>query len=195
MRGLLGIRRSACAQVFEALAEGAFIALVSPHIVAELRAVFELPRLRSRYRLSDDQIAELVDAYGHQAEMVPGSLLLPSSFRSAHAVSTKPAVPVEDVPIVSAASSQEVPGTSIAAPQSRAPQSHGGTGAEARKKSLAPPSLVQGQPLLEQNLRLGLVIRAPARRRDPRMGSAAGWSTGAVSKPPGCDGGGGRQGG
>jgi putative PIN family toxin of toxin-antitoxin system len=102
VRGLLGIRRSACAHVFEALAEGAFTALASPHILTELRMVLTLPRLRARYGLTDDQVSELIDAYSRQAEMVAGSLLLPQSFRSSEG-SPPPAVPVEDIPIVAAA--------------------------------------------------------------------------------------------
>jgi predicted nucleic acid-binding protein len=106
VRGLLGIRRSACVFVFEALAEGAFIALVSPHILAELRSVLNLPRVRARYALTDDQVAEFVDAYSRQSEMVAGSLVLPQPFRSAGGVAGSaivPAVPVEDIPILSAA--------------------------------------------------------------------------------------------
>ena len=67
VRGLLGIRRSACALAFEALADGEFTAVVSPHILEELRAVLALPKLRARYALTDDQVAELLDAYGRQA--------------------------------------------------------------------------------------------------------------------------------
>jgi hypothetical protein len=34
--------------VFEALADGAFTAIVSPHILGELSAVLALPKLRAR---------------------------------------------------------------------------------------------------------------------------------------------------
>jgi len=100
VRGLLGIRRSACALVFEALADGAFTAIVSPYILAELSAVLALPKLRTRYGLTDDQAAELLDAYGRQAETISGTLDLPDGWRSA---GRDPAVPAEDVPIVAAA--------------------------------------------------------------------------------------------
>jgi len=100
VRGLLGIRRSSCALVFEALADGVFTAIVSPYILDELRAVLALPRLRARYGLTDDQAAELLDAYGRQAEAISGMLALPAGWRS---VGSDPAVPTEDVPIVSAA--------------------------------------------------------------------------------------------
>jgi predicted nucleic acid-binding protein len=76
VRGLLGIRRSACVLVFEALADGRFTAIVSPYILGELRAVLALPKLRAWYGLTDDQVAELLDAYGRQAEIVGGILAL-----------------------------------------------------------------------------------------------------------------------
>ena len=100
VRGLLGIRRSACALAFEALADGAFTAVVSQHILDELRVVLALPKLRARYALTDDQVAELVDAYGRQAEAVGGILVLPEDWRSPGRL---PGVPPEDVPIISAA--------------------------------------------------------------------------------------------
>lgn len=100
VRGLLGIRRSACALVFEALADGAFTAVVSPYILRELSAVLALPKLRTRYGLTDDQAAELLAAYGRLAETISGTLALPEGWRS---VGSDPAVPTEDVPIVSAA--------------------------------------------------------------------------------------------
>ena len=100
MRGLLAIRRSACALTFDALADGAFTAVVSPYILDELRNVLALPKLRARYGLTDDNVAELLDAYGRQAEMVSGFLDLPEGWRSAGG---KSAVPGEDIPIVAAA--------------------------------------------------------------------------------------------
>ena len=106
LRGLLGIRRSACAFVFDALAEGAFIAVASPHILTELGSVLSLPKIRARYHLTDDQVAEFLDSYNRQAESVAGTFLLPEQFRIAGGVPAAPvapAVPVEDIPIVSAA--------------------------------------------------------------------------------------------
>jgi putative PIN family toxin of toxin-antitoxin system len=94
VRGLLGIRRSSCSRVFDALAERAFIAVVSPYLLQELQFVLNLPKLRARYRLTDDQAAEMIDSYRRQAEQVPGALILPEDFSP---------VPPEDVPIVAAA--------------------------------------------------------------------------------------------
>jgi predicted nucleic acid-binding protein len=106
LRGLLGIRRSACAFVFDALAEGAFIAVASPHILTELGSVLNLPKIRARYHLTDDQVAEFLDSYNRQAEIVAGTFLLDQQFRITGGTPTSPvapAIPVEDIPIMSAA--------------------------------------------------------------------------------------------
>jgi hypothetical protein len=50
--------------------------------------------------LTNDQAADLLYAYGRQAETLSGTLALPEGWRSA---GRDPAVPAEDVPIVSAA--------------------------------------------------------------------------------------------
>lgn len=104
VRGLLGIRRSSCALIFDALADAAFVAVVSPAIVRELRRVLNIPSLRKRYGLTDDQVAELIDAYGRQAETVAGTVELPATFRTAAGAASRTGlVPAEDVPIVAAA--------------------------------------------------------------------------------------------
>ena len=54
-----------------------------------------LPKLRARYGLTDDHVAELLEAYGRQAETISGALALPDGWRSA---GSAPAVPAEDVP-------------------------------------------------------------------------------------------------
>jgi predicted nucleic acid-binding protein len=104
VRGLLGIRRSSCALIFDALADLGFVAIVSPAIVRELRQVLNLPSVRRRYGLTDDQVADLIDAYSRQAEAVAGAVALPSKFRTAAgAASQSGLVPAEDVPIVATA--------------------------------------------------------------------------------------------
>lgn len=79
---------------------GAFTAIVSPHILGELDAVLALPKRRTRYGLTHDQASELHDAYGRLAKTITGTLSLPEGWRS---VGSDPAVPAEDVPIVSVA--------------------------------------------------------------------------------------------
>ena len=74
MRGLLGIRRSVCAVLFDALGAGVFVAVASPHIMGELRDVLDLPSLRRRYELTDDEVAGLLVEYGGLAEIVPGAI-------------------------------------------------------------------------------------------------------------------------
>ncbi|MES1204494.1 MAG: putative toxin-antitoxin system toxin component, PIN family [Pseudomonadota bacterium] len=96
VRGLLGIRRSACAALFDALGAGVFVAVASPHIMQELRDVLDLPKLRGRYALTDDEVLGLLDDYRELAEIMPG-VIGPVDVQSV------PAVPAEDRPIVSAA--------------------------------------------------------------------------------------------
>jgi predicted nucleic acid-binding protein len=96
VRGLLGIRRSACAVLFDALGAGVFVAIASPHIMGELRDVLDLPSLRRRYELTDDEVAGLLEEYGGLAEIVPGAIG-PIDVLSA------PAIPAEDRPIVATA--------------------------------------------------------------------------------------------
>ena len=96
VRGLLGIRRSACAVIFDALGAGVFVAVASPHIMQELRDVLDLPKLRRRYQLTDDEVLGLLDDYRELAEIVPGAIG-PVDIQSI------PAIPAEDRPIIAAA--------------------------------------------------------------------------------------------
>jgi putative PIN family toxin of toxin-antitoxin system len=96
VRGLLGIRRSACAVLFDALGAGVFVAVASPHIMRELRDVLDLPRLRQRYQLTDDEVLGLVEDYRELAEITPGAL-------GTIDVESTPPIPVEDKSIVAAA--------------------------------------------------------------------------------------------
>jgi putative PIN family toxin of toxin-antitoxin system len=96
VRGLLGIRRSACAVLFDALGAGVFVAVASPHIMQELRDVLDLPKLRRRYQLTDDEVLGLLDDYRELAQIVPGAID-PVNIQSI------PAVPAEDRPIIGAA--------------------------------------------------------------------------------------------
>lgn len=48
----------------------------------ELGAVLALPKLRTRYGLTNDQAAELLGAYRRQAESISGTLALPDGWRS-----------------------------------------------------------------------------------------------------------------
>ena len=51
--------------VFDALAEGEFVAVVSPFILEELRQVLQLPKIRGRYGLS---VAGGVEGYQIQRD-------------------------------------------------------------------------------------------------------------------------------
>ena len=96
VRGLLGIRRSACTAIFDALSAGAFVAVTSPHIMQELRDVLDLPKLRRRYDLTDDEVLSLLEEYRELAEIVPGAL-------GTLNIQSDPAIPAEDRAIVAAA--------------------------------------------------------------------------------------------
>ena len=80
--------------------------MASPHIITELGSVLNLPKIRARYHLTDDQVAEFLDSYSRQAEIVAGTFLLDQQFRITGGTPTSPvapAIPVEDIPIMSAA--------------------------------------------------------------------------------------------
>jgi predicted nucleic acid-binding protein len=58
VRGLLSIRRPACALAFEALADERFTAIVSPHILGEPRAVLSLPNLDVHLGKSTERVTD-----------------------------------------------------------------------------------------------------------------------------------------
>jgi hypothetical protein len=47
--------------LFDGLGAGVFVAVASPHIMQELRDVLDLPKLRRRYGLTDDEVLGLLD--------------------------------------------------------------------------------------------------------------------------------------
>ena len=60
------------AQVLDAWRTGRFDLVISPSIVAEIRAVLAYPRIRRKYAVDDDDVAELVDLLEHDALLVSG---------------------------------------------------------------------------------------------------------------------------
>jgi hypothetical protein len=64
--------------------------------MSELRNVLDLPSLRRRYALTDDEVAGLLEEYGGLAEIVPGAI----GFID---ILSAPAIPAEDSPIVATA--------------------------------------------------------------------------------------------
>ena len=96
LRGLLGARRSACVAIYDALAQGAFTGVTSPHILDELRRVLANLSARNRYALTTERSTELLDAYQRIAEPVAGALVI-------RELAPRPAIPTEDEPVVAAA--------------------------------------------------------------------------------------------
>ena len=60
------------AGLMDAWRAGAYILVTSPPIMAEIKAVLELPRIRERYKLAEDDIRQLFDLLEKDAILVPG---------------------------------------------------------------------------------------------------------------------------
>jgi putative PIN family toxin of toxin-antitoxin system len=65
-------RNGAPAEVLDAWRERRFILLISPPVIAEVRAVFEYSRIRNKYPLIDEEIDQTVELLEHDALVVPG---------------------------------------------------------------------------------------------------------------------------
>lgn len=66
-------RKGAPAEILNAWRERRFLLLISPAIVAEVRAVLRYPRIRKKYPLSDEEIDQLISLLEHDALLVSGS--------------------------------------------------------------------------------------------------------------------------
>ena len=60
------------AQILEAWRERRFLLIVSPAIIAEIRAVLCLPRIRRKYHITDEDVQKLVALLERDALVVPG---------------------------------------------------------------------------------------------------------------------------
>jgi uncharacterized protein len=65
-------KTGAPARLMDAWRAGAYVLVTSPPIMAEIKAVLELPRIRERYALTDDDIRQLFDLLEKDAILVPG---------------------------------------------------------------------------------------------------------------------------
>ncbi len=65
-------RNGAPAELLNAWRERRFLLLSSSAIVAEVRAVMQYPRIRHKYHLSDDDIAQTITLLEHDALLVAG---------------------------------------------------------------------------------------------------------------------------
>lgn len=66
-------RKGAPAEILNAWRERHFLLLISPAIVAEVRSVLGYPRIREKYRLSDQEIDQMISLLEHDAMLVPGT--------------------------------------------------------------------------------------------------------------------------
>ena len=65
-------RKGPPADILNAWRERRFLLLISPAIVAEVRAVLRYPRIRKKYPLSDREIDQLISLFEHDALLLPG---------------------------------------------------------------------------------------------------------------------------
>jgi putative PIN family toxin of toxin-antitoxin system len=60
------------AKLLDAWRAGEYLLVISPPIIEEIKAVLELPRIKGKYRLVDQDIRQLLDLLGKDAVLVPG---------------------------------------------------------------------------------------------------------------------------
>ena len=65
-------RTSAPAGVLDAWRSGEYLLVISPPITAEIKRVLELPRIRTKYLLADQDIRQLIDLLEKETILVPG---------------------------------------------------------------------------------------------------------------------------
>ncbi len=65
-------RKGAPAEVLNAWRERHFLLLISPPIIAEVRAVLLYPHIRKKYRLVDEEIGQSIALLENNALLVPG---------------------------------------------------------------------------------------------------------------------------
>lgn len=67
------VRAGLPAQVLDAWRERRYLLIVSPAIIAEIRATLAYPRIRSKYAITDEDIEQLVTLLERDALLVPGN--------------------------------------------------------------------------------------------------------------------------
>jgi hypothetical protein len=65
-------KTGAPARLIDAWRVGEYMLVTSPAIMAEIKAVLELPRVRKKYPLTDHDIGQLLDLIEKDAILVPG---------------------------------------------------------------------------------------------------------------------------
>jgi len=67
-------KTGAPARFIDAWRAGAYLLVTAPPIMAEIKAVLELPRIRGKYALTDHDIRQVFDLLEKDAILVPGLL-------------------------------------------------------------------------------------------------------------------------
>ena len=62
------------ARLLDLWKDGRYLLMSSPGIIAEIKAVLELPRIKSKYLLNDDDIQQLLNLIRRDAILVPGKI-------------------------------------------------------------------------------------------------------------------------
>jgi putative PIN family toxin of toxin-antitoxin system len=70
--GSLLNKTGASAKLIDAWRAGEYMLVTSPAIMAEIKAVLELPRIQEKYLLTDQDIGQLLDLLEKDAVLVPG---------------------------------------------------------------------------------------------------------------------------
>ena len=68
------VRAGLPARVLEAWRERQYLLIVSPAIIAEIRATLRYPRIRRKYANTDEDVEQLVALLEHDALIVPGGV-------------------------------------------------------------------------------------------------------------------------
>lgn len=65
-------KTGAPARLLDAWRAGEYLLVISPPIIAEIKSVLELPRIRKRYALTGQEIRQLLDLLEKDAILAPG---------------------------------------------------------------------------------------------------------------------------
>ena len=65
-------KTGAPARLLGAWQSGDYLLVISPPIIAEIKGVLELPRIREKYALTDNDISRLLDLLEKDSVLVPG---------------------------------------------------------------------------------------------------------------------------
>lgn len=73
------VRSGSPAQVLDAWRERQYLLVISPAIVAEIRATLSYPRIRRKYAVTDEDVEQLIALLEQDALLVPGDAAVAGS--------------------------------------------------------------------------------------------------------------------